>query len=177
MNVHPVTSTDLAAMAYIVNWAIEHTPAHFGVVPITENELRRKWEHNRDTYPWFAAEVDDGVVGFAYGSPYKPREAYRWTVDVSVYVHPDHHGCGLGRALYAALIDELRKRGLRSAFAAIALPNPASVRLHESFGFTHIGTLRRAGWKLGKWHDVGHWQLMFSESNDAPDPIGDGSRT
>ena len=171
MMVRPVIANDLSAMVDITNWAIEHTPAHFGVEAISLDDLSARWEQTRAWFPWYAATVGDLLVGFAYGSPYKERAAYRWTADVSVYVHPNHHRRGAGKALYAKLIETLRAQGFRSLYAGITLPNPASRRLHESFGFEHIGTFKHAGWKLARWHDVGFWQLNLVETDREPHPL------
>jgi L-amino acid N-acyltransferase YncA len=89
---------------------------------------------------------------------------------VSAYVHAAHRGQGVGTLLYEALIERLRARGFVSAYAGIALPNDASVRLHESLGFEPVGVYRNVGYKLGAWRDVGWWQLSLREPPDAPAP-------
>ena len=108
------------------------------------------------THPWLVDEGEDGrVTGFAYGSAHSPRASYRWSADVAVYVHPDHHRRGVGRRLYEELFARLRRQGFRVLCAGIALPNPGSVGLHEAMGFTPVGVYRRVGWKHGAWRDVG----------------------
>jgi phosphinothricin acetyltransferase len=107
------------------------------------------------------AEVDGQVIGYAYGSPHRERAAYASSCDVAVYVDPAHARQGLGRALYAALFPLLSARGAHAAFAGIALPNAASVGLHEAMGFTPVGIYREVGWKLGGWRDVGWWQRLL----------------
>ena len=171
MLVRLVIADDLPAMVEITNWAIEHTAAHFGIEAISVSELSARWEQTRAWFPWYSASFEGVLAGYAYASPYKQRAAYRWTADVSVYVHPDHQGRGVGKALYAKLIDALRAQGFRSLYAGITLPNPASRKLHESFGFEQIGTLKHAGWKLGRWHDVSFWQLTLVETNDEPQHV------
>jgi len=94
-----------------------------------------------------------------------------YTAEVSVYVDPKHHGRGAGTALYGALIPTLAAQGYRTVIAVIALPNPASERLHEAFGFQNVGRLRRVGWKLGQWHDVALWQCILHDGEDEPAPI------
>lgn len=171
MKIRPVIADDLPAIVEITNWAIEHTAAHFGIEAISDSDLSARWEQTRAWFPWYSACVEDVVVGYAYGSPYNQRPAYRWTADVSVYVHPKHHGRGVGTALYTKLIETLRVQGFRSLFAGMTLPNPASRRLHESFGFEYVGTLKHAGWKLGRWHDVSFWQLTLVDSDNELRPI------
>jgi phosphinothricin acetyltransferase len=122
------------------------------------------------THPWLVAEDESGVVGFAYGAPHHVRAAYRWATDVSVYIASGHHRRGIGTALYSALFDGLRAQGLLVACAGITLPNPASVAIHESFGFVPVGVYRRIGFKHGAWHDVGWWQLELAPRRDGDAP-------
>jgi phosphinothricin acetyltransferase len=123
-------------------------------------------------HPWLVAEADGRVVGFAYGCPHRERAAYRWACEVSVYLDPARHRRGIGRALYEALFARLREQRIHVACAGITLPNEASVRLHESLGFTLVGIYRGIGWKAGAWHDVGWWQLRLLPPLDdgAPPP-------
>jgi phosphinothricin acetyltransferase len=108
------------------------------------------------------------IEGYACASPHRTRAAYRWSVDVSVYVARTSHRKGVGRALYEQLLALLRAQGFKSAFAGIALPNAASVGFHESMGFAPIGIYRDVGYKLGAWRDVGWWQLILSPGDAAP---------
>lgn len=118
--------------------------------------------------PWLVALDEGEVVAFCSASRHRTRAAYRWAVDCSVYVAPTHQRRGLATALYAQLFADLRVRGYVQAFAGIALPNDASVRMHEGLGFTSIGVYRQVGFKLGRWHDVGWWQLQLVEPPAAP---------
>jgi phosphinothricin acetyltransferase len=102
------------------------------------------------------------VVGYAYAGKHRERAAYRWSVDLAVYVSRAIRRRGVGRALYVPLLTTLRLQGFRSAVAEIALPNAGSIRLHESMGFVHVGTHLDAGFKLGQWRDVGYWRLALS---------------
>lgn len=111
------------------------------------------------TYPWLVADRGGEVVGYAYACPHRARPAYRWAVEVSVYVKADEHGHGYGKALYTGLIERLRRQRFHVACAGVTLPNQASVALHESLGFVPVGVYRRIGWKDGSWRDVGWWQL------------------
>lgn len=112
------------------------------------------------SHGWLVAEQDGAVVGYAYGSSHRARAAYASSCDVALYVEPGFARCGIGRALYGALL-ELLAPHYHAAFAGIALPNEASVGLHEAMGFTHLGTYREVGWKLGAWRDVGWWQRLL----------------
>ena len=117
--------------------------------------------------PWLVASIDGVMLGYAYASPWKARAAYARTVETSVYVAVDAAGQGLGKRLYAALIQRLRDAGMHALIGGISLPNPASVALHEAFGFAHVGNFRQVGHKFGRWIDVGYWQLLLH----APDGV------
>lgn len=116
-----------------------------------------------EAYPWLVAERDGMLTGYAYACPHRARPAYRWAVEVSVYVGVEHRRSGCGLALYAELIERLRKQRFHVACAGITLPNEASVALHESLGFVAIGVYRRIGWKDRAWRDVGWWQLELQQ--------------
>jgi len=118
------------------------------------------------TYPWLVAEREDEVVGFSYACPHRARPAYRWAVEVSVYIAAEEHRRGTGRSLYLELFERLRQQRFHVACAGITLPNDASVALHESLGFVAVGVYRRIGWKDGSWRDVGWWQLELQPAKD-----------
>ena len=113
--------------------------------------------------PWLVAGAHTGhVAGYAYATAHRSRAAYRWAVDCSIYLKPGDQGRGTGRLLYSQLLTALSALGYRRAYAGIALPNAASVGLHEAMGFTHVGVYRDVGYKLGRWHDVGWWELPLT---------------
>lgn len=120
------------------------------------------------THAWVVLESDDRIVGYAYGSPFKSRAAYRWSCEVSVYLERGRRRTGGGRALYEALFDRLAGRGFRTAVAGMTLPNDASVGLHHAMGFQPVGTYRRIGWKHGTWHDVAWVQRTLTTGLDPP---------
>ena len=119
-------------------------------------------------YPWLVAEVDGGLMGYAYGRPYHPRAAYRWTCETGIYLATDARRRGVGRALYAALLAELADRGFVAAVALISVPNPESTRFHEALGFAPVGILHGVGYKFGEWRDVGYWQRDLAARRAAP---------
>src|SRR5512135_142149 len=132
--------------------------------------MRKRIEATLPRYPWLVCEMDGSIAGYAYASRHRERAAYQWSVDVSVYVAGNTRRTGTGRRLYGALLGMLDDLGYYSALAGIALPNPASVGLHEAMGFKPIGMYRNIGYKLGAWHDVGWWQLKLREYRDEPKP-------
>src|SRR5579875_154873 len=152
---------DAAACAAIYAPAVRDSAISFEEVPPGADEMAARIAALGAIRPWLVAERDGSVAGFAYGSLHRERAAYRWASDVSVYVAADQRRRGIGRALYVALLDRLAAQGLRMACAGIALPNPASVALHESLGFRPVGVYRNIGFKLGRWWDVGWWQLAL----------------
>ena len=117
----------------------------------------------QEKHPWLVFESSGAVLGYAYASTHRARKAYQWCVEVSVYVAAAARHRGIGRALYSALFDLLRRQGMVNAYAGITLPNAASVGLHESFGFRPIGVYPRNGFKFGKWHDVGWFELRLQD--------------
>jgi phosphinothricin acetyltransferase len=146
---------------------------NFRTEPQDAAQWRTEWRSRHAQLPWLVATDDDGTVaGLAYAGPWNPRPAYRWTVETTVYVAADRRGRGIGDALYGSLLDRLRRQGLHSALAVVALPNPASVRLHERHGYVVAGLLREAGFKLGEWRDVGLWQCLLTEDRSAPASLG-----
>jgi phosphinothricin acetyltransferase len=166
---------DAAACAEIYAPYVESSPISFEEAPPGPAEMAARIEATQAAHPWLVAEEGGGVVAFAYSCPHRARAAYRWAVDVSVYVAAERRGHGHGRALYEALLALLRGQGVRTACAGITLPNEASVGLHEALGFEQVAHFRRIGWKQGAWRDVGWWQLQLGGEDEAP-PAEPGPR-
>ncbi|MEY2442419.1 MAG: hypothetical protein QOJ46_1845 [bacterium] len=124
------------------------------------------------THPWLVLEDAGRVAGYAYASQHRARAAYRWAVDVGIYVDADYRGTGAGRRLYEGLFDLLRRQGFRMACAGITLPNGASIGLHTALGFETVGVYRQIGYKHGAWHDVVWMQLMLDDDDDDDDGGG-----
>ena len=144
------------------------TPASFELDPPTAEEMGERIASTLTKTPWLVYVQDSEICGYAYASLYRPRAAYRWSVNVSAYVRAGQQHRGIGRALYMALLNLLPLQGFYSAYAGITLPNAASVGLHEALGFTLVGVYREVGYKLGRWHDVGWWQRSLGEHPAAP---------
>jgi L-amino acid N-acyltransferase YncA len=133
----------------------------FELTPPDSSEMARRIADYSASHGWLVAEHDGKVVGYAYGSPHRTREAYQTSCDVAVYLDPAFARQGVGKRLYGALLPALKQRGYHAAFAGIALPNDGSIALHEALGFTAIGIYRAVGWKMDGWRDVGWWQRLL----------------
>jgi L-amino acid N-acyltransferase YncA len=167
VDVRTATAADAAAIAAIYAPLVEHSPASFEEVPPDPVEVERRMRAC-PRLPWLVAQTAERIVGYAYAAQHRQRPAYRWSADSSVYVDPGHHGSGVGRLLYERLIEEMTGLGYVSLFAGIALPNGASVALHEAMGFRAVGVYRNVGFKHGRWRDVGWWQRLLVDPPDAP---------
>ena len=162
---------DGAAIAAIYAPIVRDTAISFETSEVPADEVSRRIETTLRQHPWLVAESGGDALGYAYATTHRARAAYAWSVDVSVYLAAHARRRGVGRALYTALLDLLTAQGYINAFAGIALPNPASVGLHEALGFTPVGVYRAVGWKLGAWHDVGWWQRQLGTSDAPPLPL------
>ena len=165
--IRPADTADAAAIAAVYLPHVTGSVASFETVPPDAAEIARRMT-TAPRLPWLAAERDGTVVGYAYAAAHNARAAYRWSVSCSVYLTVDERGAGTGRALYRRLLAELPPLGYVTAFAGIALPNDASVGLHTGLGFTPVGVYRAAGFKAGRWHDVGWWQLPLGPPPEEP---------
>jgi len=162
------TPDDAASIANIYRPIVESTAISFETVPPTDGEMRHRITDTLTAYPWLVLEQSGEIAGYAYGSRHRPRAAYQWSVETTVYVAEGYRRQGVGRRLYAALFSILHSQGFAHAFAGIALPNAASVALHEQMGFQPIGVFRSIGFKFNEWQDVGWWQRPLSEGIVAP---------
>jgi len=156
-------SGDAAAISAIYRPIVEETAISFEYEPLDAAEFARRIEHTLKTMPWLVDERDGRVVGYAYAVPHRARAAYQWTAEVSVYIDASARRQGVARSLYLDLLERLKRQRVHMALAGVTLPNPASVRLHESLGFTPVGVYHEVGYKFDKWHDVGWWELRLDQ--------------
>jgi L-amino acid N-acyltransferase YncA len=169
MKVRAATEEDAAACAAIYAPYVTDTTVTFETDPPSPTEMAQRIATCTHTHAWLVLEDPeaDRVVGYAYGTPFRARAAYRWSCEVSVYLERNRRRTGGGRALYEALLARLAERGFRTAVAGMALPNDASTALHRAMGFEPVGTYRRIGWKHGRWHDVA-WVQRTIGTGDGP---------
>jgi L-amino acid N-acyltransferase YncA len=158
---------DAAAICEIYEPYVLSSVASFEAEPPPAAEMARRMLL-APRLPWLVAQRDGRAVGYACASHHHTRAAYRWSVDTSVYLADSERGKGTGRALYERLLPALRAVGYVTACAGVTLPNPGSVGLHEALGFTAVGVYRRVGFKHGRWHDVGWWQLDLADRPLSP---------
>lgn len=164
MKVRPVEPADAAGINTVYNPFILDSAATFETVPIDEAGRRRWIEERRSNprHPSFIAEDEAGrLAGFANAAPFDPRAAYETSVKVSVFIDPSAQGKGVGRMLYSALFDRFSREDLHRAYALIVAPYPASVALHERFGFRHVSTLDEVGRKFGRYYSVMWFEKRF----------------
>jgi L-amino acid N-acyltransferase YncA len=168
VGIRDAIDADAAACAAIYRPYVCEGAISFETEPPTAQEMDDRIGKAQRTHAWLVAEVEGQVVGYAYAHPFASRAAYRWSCETSIYIDADHHGVGVGRALYEALFAQLMKRGYRNAFAGMTLPNEASTRLHLGAGFEQAGIYRHVGWKNNAWHDVAWFQKTLGSLDGTP---------
>jgi L-amino acid N-acyltransferase YncA len=149
-------------------FCLDSSPVSFETSPPSLEEMENRIEKTLEQLPWVVWDEDGEVLGYAYASQHRPRSAYQWCVDVSVYMSATRRNMGAGAKLYAALFTILRLQGYINAYAGITIPNPASVRLHENVGFSLVATYRQVGYKGGAWHDVSWYELSLKDKQLNP---------
>ena len=163
------TADDAAALADVYRPYVTDSLISFEEVAPDAAEMKRRIiGDNPGFHPWLLAEAEGRVLGYAASSPFRTRPAYRWIVETGIYLAPEAIGRGIGRELLPKLLETLERQGFVAAIGAIALPNDASVALHEKLGFRHTGTYRQVGFKLGQWLDVGLWQKELAPRSATP---------
>jgi L-amino acid N-acyltransferase YncA len=168
--VRVATPDDAEPIREIYAPSILDSATSFETVLPSIDDMAQRVASTLAVFPWLVAVNEGAVVGYAYAAPHQARAAYAWSVNVSVYIAPAWHRRGIGRLLYVELFEGLRAQGFYTAFAGITLPNAASVGLHESLGFTHVGTYHNVGYKAGAWRDVGWWEKPLQAPAGEPSP-------
>jgi L-amino acid N-acyltransferase YncA len=167
---------DASEILRIYDPIVRNTAISFELDPPSAEEMRERIRNVLSSHVWLVCENEQKITGYAYATKFRPREAYQWAAEVTVYVDAAWQRRGIGTALYVSLLEALRLQGFSTAIAVIALPNEASVKLHERLGFRAVGVFERVGYKLERWHDVGWWQRKLRQADahpEAPRPIGE----
>lgn len=152
---------DAKQIADIYNYYVENTFVTFEELPVSEQEMRRRIESKLKKYFFLVWEEDGEILGYAYADEWKTRCAYKYTVESSVYLKQEASGKGIGTKLYEHLLELLKQKGIHIVLAGIAIPNEASIALHEKLGFEKTGQLKEVGFKASRWIDVGYWQYTL----------------
>lgn len=160
--IREATEHDAEAIVSIYNHYVLNTTATFEERELSADQFAERIRGGFSSgFPWLKMERNKQIVGYTYASPWKTRSAYRFTVESSIFVEQTALGQGIGKALYDALLPDLRHRGIHAVVACLALPNPASVALHEKCGFQKTACFKEVGFKFGAWLDIGYWQLIL----------------
>jgi L-amino acid N-acyltransferase YncA len=166
--IRDATVSDAAACAAIYGPYVRDTCISFEIDAPGPEEMARRIASAIKRHAWLLLEDAGRVVGYAYGSQFKERAAYRWSCETSIYLEVGRRRTGGGRALYETLLDRLTERGYRRVFAGMTLPNNASAGIHRALGFEPVGTYRQVGWKHNAWHDVAWMQKMIGANEQPP---------
>jgi L-amino acid N-acyltransferase YncA len=150
---------------------VTDTAISFELEPPSVADMEGRIRDTLPMYPYLVCEADRHVIGYAYAGPHRARPAYRWSVDVTVYVSACARRTGVGRSLYECLLAILRRQRFHAAFAGITLPNENSVALHKAVGFSLLGTYDEVGFKHGRWHSVSWWRCGLGAGPPAGEPI------
>jgi phosphinothricin acetyltransferase len=160
MKIRSCERKDIESICDIYNYYIEHTVITFEEAPLFHQDMASRIASYRPRFPWLVCEVNSEVVGYAYGTKWQQRSAYKNSVEVTVYLRYGKSGNGYGQRLYKELLQSLSGH-CHTLVAGIALPNEASIKLHEKFGFEKVAHFKEVGQKLGRWIDVGYWQKIM----------------
>jgi L-amino acid N-acyltransferase YncA len=159
--IRSATTEDAARICEIYNHYVLHSTITFEEQAVSIDEMRQRIDEALSGLLWLVWVGDQEIQGFAYASKWKGRCAYRYSVESTVYVAEGATRRGIGSELYETLIAGLRQRKMHVVMGGIALPNEASIALHEKLGFEKVAHFREVGWKFGNWIDVGYWQLFL----------------
>jgi L-amino acid N-acyltransferase YncA len=155
------TQKDAAEICGIYNHYVRETVITFEEAPVPEAEMAQRITDISSRLPWLVWEEGGAILGYAYATPWKTRAAYKHSVEASIYLGHQATGRGIGTKLYLALIADLRQLDVHCVIGGAALPNPASVALHERLGFSKVAEFKEVGFKHGRWVDVAYWELML----------------
>jgi phosphinothricin acetyltransferase len=155
------TVSDAPAICAIYNPYVLDSVITFEQTPVCESDMAQRIRDYTALYPWLVAEVDARIVAYAYATRWRTRAAYDHTLESTVYVDKAHTGRGIAKPLYLALLQALKAQGVHAVMGCIALPNDASVALHEKCGFVKVAHFPQVGRKFERWVDVGFWQVTF----------------
>ena len=159
---------DSVSLLNIYGEFIRNTAVTFETAVPSVLEFSKRISDIVESSPWLVCEIDGEIIGYAYASKHRERAAYRWSVDVTVYINPQYHRKHIATALYTALIELLKLQGYYCAYAGVSLPNLKSEEFHKSFGFNPVGVFHNVGYKFDEWRDVKWFELALSDYSKNP---------
>ncbi len=165
--IRKATLNDARQICDIYNHYVQTTTITFEEQAVSVHEMQDRIKETTETLPWLVDEDGGTVIGYTYASKWKGRCAYRFAAESTVYLSADSAGKGIGSKLYRQLIAQLHERSIHCIIGGIALPNPASIALHEKLGFKKVAHFSEVGWKFNRWIDVGYWELVLASNNPA----------
>lgn len=160
MNIRQVKPADAAQIADIYNYYILNTHHTFETEPLEVEEMLERIGEVGDKYPFLVAEEDDVILGYVYATQFKLRQAYKHSVEASIYVRHEAKQKGIGSEIYEKFLEKIAETSIHAIMAGISLPNDASVRFHQKIGFEKVAHFKEVGYKLGRWIDVGFWEML-----------------
>ena len=160
MIIRKVELSDSTQIAEIYNYYILNTHHTFETEPLSAEEMEERIAEVIEDYPYLVAEVDGEIQGYLYAKQFRLRQAYKHSVEASIYVRNQSKQKGIGSELYKRFLEELKETDIHAIMAGIALPNDASVKFHEKLGYEKVAHFREVGYKLGRWVDVGFWEML-----------------
>jgi phosphinothricin acetyltransferase len=159
--IRPATADDAKSICSIYNRYVKTSVVTFEEIPVSINEMEGRIRTVLSKYPWLVSEEGGEILGYAYVSKWRDRSAYRYSAEDSIYIRDGAQGRGIGKKLFAALLEEAQKAGIHTLVALITMPNEQSIGLHEKFGFKKAAEFVEIGYKLDRWLNVGYWQLIL----------------
>lgn len=169
--IRPATEADAKAILEIYAPYILHTPVSFEMVVPDLQDFRNRIRKYQEKLPWLVCVINGKLAGYAYATDHRQRKAYDCTKELSLYVHEDFRGLGIATGLYTALMGILKHQGITNVLAGITLPNPESVGFHEKYGFNLVGIYHKVGYKMGRYHDAGWWELEIGNNTSFREEI------
>jgi phosphinothricin acetyltransferase len=170
ITIRAATTADAPAMLDIYSSFVLSTAISFETAVPAKAEMEARIERCLRKFPWIVCEIDRMIAGYAYASSHRERDAYQWTCESSIYLHPQFGRRGIGMVLYTTLLSLLKLQGFVNVYGGITLPNEASIKLHEKCGFVYFAGYDNVGYKLDSWHKVGWWKLQLNEYHLKPTP-------
>lgn len=159
--IRPVSLEDAEELVNIYNYYVNHSIVTLDLIPFSKFDFEEKITSISDKFPFIVFEEANEILGYAYANIFRTKPAYQNTVELTVYIKQTALGKQIGKKLYSELLQQLRAKKFHIAIGGLTLPNEASVKLHEYFGFEKVAHFKEVGYKFDKWHDVGFWQLTL----------------